>query len=181
MKTRLISLALVALISVGAFAQTPKDVKTLLAEAGSKAKSEKKNVLVVFHASWCGWCHKFEDFMALKQFAPVFDANYVTVRVDVMEQPDKASLMNPGGGELLTKLTGGVQTGIPYFAVLDPSGKKIMDSIRPVEGKKGGNIGHPAAPEEIAWFMEVLKKTAKHMKPAESKAIEDWLKAQKLG
>ena len=153
----------------------------VVTKATNQAQRDKKNVLVIFHASWCGWCHKFEEFMALKQFAPVFDANYVTVRVDVMEQPDKANLMNPGGNELLKKLTDGVQTGIPYFAVLDPSGKKIIDSIRPVEGKKGANIGHPAAPEEIAWFMAVLKKTATHMKPAESKSIEDWLKAQKLG
>lgn len=180
MKTRALALILVAMTAVVAFAQTPKDVKTLLAEAGTKAKAEKKNIMVIFHASWCGWCHKMEEFMALKQFAPIFDASYVTVHVDVMEQPDKANLMNPGGGDLLKKLTGGVETGIPYYAVLDPSGKKLIDSIKPADGKKGSNIGHPAAPEEIAWFMTMLKKTATHMKPSESKSIEDWLKAQKL-
>lgn len=120
--------------------------------------------------------------MDLPQFKPFFEANYVTVMVDVMEQPDKASLMNPGGKELMDKLNGGQSTGIPFYAVLDPGGKKIVDSMRKVPGQpKPQNIGHPAAPEEIAWFMGMLNKTAQHAKATELKAIEDWLKAQKLG
>lgn len=166
-------------MAVTALADTPKNVKSLLDDAGRQAKAEKKNVLVIFHASWCGWCHKMEDFMAMKEFSPIFAANYVIVPVDVMEQPDKADLMNPGGEDLLKKLNGGMETGIPYFAVLNPDGKKLIDSIRPIEGKPGANIGHPQAPEEVTWFMRMLKKTAQHITSAESKSIEDYLRAQK--
>jgi hypothetical protein len=56
----------------------------------------------------------------------------------------------------------------------------IVNSNRPVNGKQeGANIGHPFAPEEVEFFMTMLKKAAPKMEPPERKTIEDWLKSQK--
>ena len=44
-------------ISSFANAQTATEI---LAKAQNQAKIENKNVFVIFHASWCGWCKKME-------------------------------------------------------------------------------------------------------------------------
>src|SRR5690606_8667652 len=60
MRTLMACLVL-ALTATSAFAADSVD--TLLNNAYTKAKAEKKNVLVKFSASWCGWCHKMDDFL----------------------------------------------------------------------------------------------------------------------
>ncbi len=55
---------------------------------------------------------------------------------------------------------GGEKSGLPFYAFLDKTGKKIADS-NAMPG--GGNIGYPATPEEIQAFSTLLEKTAKRM------------------
>ena len=58
------------------------------------------------------------------------------------------------------KSLGGEKSGLPFYVILDGTGKKLIDSdIMP--GK--GNIGFPGSPEEIAAFEQVLKQTAPRM------------------
>ena len=45
----------------------------------------------------------------------------------------------------------------------------------------GGNIGYPVAPNEIAWFMAMLKKAAPKITEAELNALETKLKSYKRG
>lgn len=159
-------------------AQAPAPARQLIADAQKAAAKDGRKVMVIFHASWCGWCHKFEGFMDQPQFKPLFAKSYAIVRLDVLENDDKKNLENPGGMDVMNEL-GGANQGIPYFAVLDGKGKAIVNSKRPSDRVKGGeNIGHPAAPEEIAHFMSVLKTTSK-MNADELAKIEAWLKNQK--
>jgi thioredoxin-related protein len=170
--------AMLALVSVVALAQTPRPVSDMMMDAQKTAKAQGKSVMVVFHASWCGWCKKFEAFMAMPEFKPLFDKSFVIVRVDVLESPDKKNLENPGGDEIL-KALGGDNQGIPYFAVVDANGKALVDSRRiDPKTKEGHNIGHPAAPEEVEHFMNMLKKTTK-LSATELGSIETFLKKQK--
>lgn len=75
---------------------------------------------------------------------------------------------------------GGRNAGLPFFAFVDAKGDLIVNSKRPTEGEPGGsNIGHPFAPEEVAWFMKMLNKAAPKMTQAEAQKIETWLKQQK--
>jgi len=121
----------------------------------------------------------------------------VPVHVVWQEHGEKASLNNPGGAELAEKL-GGKTAGLPFFAFLDEHGEMIVNSNRPDEGKPpapregvravprravvnpaaaGNNIGYPAQPEEIQWFMAMLQKAAPQMTADESGTLEAWLKA----
>jgi hypothetical protein len=70
---------------------------------------------------------------------------------------------------------GGEDQGLPFFAFLDEKGELIVNSRR--DGR--GNIGHPFAPDEIGWFMKMLRKAAPTMGAAELRTVEDWLKGQK--
>jgi hypothetical protein len=70
---------------------------------------------------------------------------------------------------------GGENSGLPFFGFVDAKGALIVNSKQ----ENGGNIGHPFAPPEIAWFLKMLEKAAPRMTPAETGTIERWLKNQK--
>ena len=72
------------------FAQEKADV--VLSKAISEAKSKNKNVLLVFHASWCKWCHVMEKNMNLPETKPIFEKKFVTAYVDVQETGEKKKL-----------------------------------------------------------------------------------------
>ena len=107
---------------------------------------------------------------------PILSQYFVPVHVAVQEHQDKASLNNPGGEELMTRL-GGHGAGLPFFAFLDAHGETIVNSLRPDAKHGNGNIGYPAQPEEIDWFLAMLGKAAPAMPAAERASIEQWLRA----
>lgn len=67
-----------------------------------------------------------------------------------------------GGKELADKLRKDRGGGIPWLVILDEKGQELVTS----DGPKG-NIGCPATPDEIAWFLEMIGKTARHMTAAD--------------
>lgn len=134
----------------------------ILKKAYEQAASEHKNVFVIFHASWCGWCHKMDKSMndvACKQF---FDDNYIIVHLVVDESKDKKPLENYGANELRAKYYGD-GLGIPFWLVFDKDGKLLSDSKIRAAGEnaeKGKNTGCPATAEEVAFFIDVVKNTS---------------------
>lgn len=118
--------------------------------------------------------------MAHKDFKKMFEDSYVFVRLTVMEAPDKKHLENPRGMDVLKALEG-EKSGLPFFAIKDPEGKILIDSKAPVEGKEPQNIGCPVKPDEIAHFMNMLRKTAPRMTKAELAKLEAHLKKQDGG
>lgn len=167
-------------------AQSMPSANEVFQGALSKAKSGQKAVFVSFHASWCGWCHKLEDFLAIPEVKSIWNKRVETVWLTVLESQDKKNLENPGAEELLAKL-GGKDQGIPYFAFYDSKGKMLVTSNRPADSKiakdKGGNTGYPAAPEEINWFIHMLEVGVKNMTAAERSTIKSLLEkeAKKIG
>ena len=167
---RILCILLIAVFAISMAGE--KTAATLITQAERKAGSGQKNVLVIFHASWCGWCKKLDAFLDDPQFKPIMDKNYVIVHLDVMENGPQKSLETPGGEDVM-KEYGAEKSGLPFFFILDKHGMKLADSNN---GKKG-NIGYPAAPDEIAHFMEMLSKSAQHLSPDESEKIAAHLKA----
>jgi len=103
----------------------------------------------------------------------------VIARLDVQEHAEKASLETPGGAELAGQL-GAQGASLPFFAFLDEHGELIANSNRPVPGKpEVANIGHPMEPEEVDHFMNMLRRVAPPLSPAESQLIENYLRHQK--
>ncbi len=171
MKKFALLFALVVL-SVSAFAQVPS-AKDAVDVARAKAGKEGKAVFVRFTASWCGWCHRMQSVLDKPEVKAVWDKYFVSTPIVVLEQGENEKLENAGGEELM-KSVGGENQGIPFFYFVDAkSGKMIINSLIPAEtGKKPQNVGCPYQPEEVAFFMTLLKKAAPKMTDAERKTIE---------
>jgi thiol-disulfide isomerase/thioredoxin len=147
----------VVLFSFAKLNAQPSAVPTtdeILQPAFAKAAAKNKKVLVIFHASWCGWCRKMDASLQDNAVKPLIDRYYETVHLTVYEATNKKSLENKGALEFLTKL-GGADKGLPYWYVLDKDGAVLSDS----QYNPGKNTGCPASEEEVAYFINVLKQT----------------------
>ena len=142
-------------------AQTPESADKVMADAYTTAKKENKKVFLMFHASWCGWCHKMDAAMNDASVKKFFDDNFVVRHLVVMESEGKKNLENPGAADMMEKYHGG-KSGIPYWLVFDANGTLLADSkMRPEGGgpETGDNVGCPATEKEVAYFVEILRKT----------------------
>lgn len=168
------NLLLFLLVPVLLIAQsTPPSAEAIMKEAYQKADKEHKNVFVIFHASWCGWCHRMDSSMNDASCKQYFDNNYVIRHMTVDESKDKKNLENPGANEF-RKQYGGDGLGIPYWLVFDPKGKILADSRFRTDGNvnstPGDNSGCPATEKEVAYFIQVLKQTSR-LSPDEEAAV----------
>ncbi len=137
--------------------------KEILAKAYQQAAKENKNVILIFHASWCGWCKKMDASMQDDKCKKKFEDNYVTVHLTVEESKENKNLENPGAAEIKTKYLGD-NAGLPFWVILNKEGKLLGDSYIRKEGvpvnAAGENIGCPANEQEVAAFINLLKQTS---------------------
>jgi thiol-disulfide isomerase/thioredoxin len=149
-----------------------------LAQARAKAATEQKTIFVHFGASWCGWCRKLDAFLEKPEVKPVFEKYFVPVKLVVQEDDKHKSLETPGADAWLQKLGG--PAGLPYTAFLDAKGALIVNSKRPsTVNQDGENIGYPGSPEEVEWFVKMMRKAAPKMSETDLKTIETALQLSK--
>jgi thioredoxin-related protein len=146
------------------WAPEKQDAEKVLAAAMSKASSEDKMVFLHFGAPWCGWCHKLEDFLARDDVSKILSKDFIDVKID----EDRMI----GGKDVEIKVRKDTQGGIPWFVFLDSKGAALINS-----DAKTGNIGYPAAPEEIAHFVVMLKNVARKIDASDIEGLEKILKA----
>ncbi len=123
----------------------------LYRKALAAADREGKRVFLHFGAPWCGWCHKLENWMAQPRVAELLGRDFIDCKLDV----DRTL----GGKELLAAHRGSEAGGIPWFQFIAADGNVLADS----NAKDTGNIGFPAAPEELAHFGAMLRAAAVHL------------------
>lgn len=142
--------------------QAPASADEILKEAYQQAAKENKKVFIMFHASWCGWCHRMDSSLNDKTCKRFFDDNFVMRHLVVFESKGKENLENPGALELLTRYRG-KDKGIPYWLIFEKDGSLLADSRMRPGGDDldadGANSGCPASKEEVEHFIKVLKKT----------------------
>jgi len=151
----------------------PQSAESILKASYEQAKITDKNVFLIFHASWCGWCKRLEKAMQSDELKKIFEDNFIITHLDVQERGDKIKeLENPGGNEIM-KNFGGEKSGLPFLVFLDATGKKLTDSNVMPENQ---NIGYPGSDEEIAAFGKIIKESQKHLSDENYSAIIDYLK-----
>lgn len=154
--------SLLLLISFNsAFAQS---AETILKDASVKAKAENKKIIVLFHASWCGWCKKMDLSMNDPVCKKYFDDNFIAVHLTVDESEGKKHLETPGADAVKKKYKG-EKAGLPFWLILDSDQKLLADSYMRKPGvskdEAGENIGCPASDKEVAAFIAILRQTTK--------------------
>jgi thiol-disulfide isomerase/thioredoxin len=164
MKKVLFFILIISSISTDVLAQTKlPSAQSIVADACKEAGKQNKKAFIIFHASWCGWCHKMDSSMNDISCKKFFDKNYVVKHITVYEQKDKAYLNNLGAEDMLKKYHAENQ-GIPAWYIFDKNGKLLADSqIRPDGASfdtEGKGVGCPANKEEVQYFIKVLKQTA---------------------
>jgi thiol-disulfide isomerase/thioredoxin len=161
MRLFITAIAVSFLFSVNSYAQQAASANDIMTEAFQKASKENKKVFIMFHASWCGWCHKMDSSMNDKTCKKFFDDNFVIRHLDVDEfKDDKKALQNPGANELRTKYHGD-SIGIPFWLIFDKDGNLLADSKLKPEGASmdagGENVGCPSEEKEVVYFIRILK------------------------
>jgi thioredoxin-related protein len=165
---------LLLLVIVPALGQIgkPDSAQNILKAAVAEGRSSKKNVFLMFHATWCKWCIRLDSALESPEIKPIIDKNYVLVRLDVKERGEKIQTHeNPGGKEILANFEG-TESGLPFFVFLNKKGKMIANSN---VMSKNQNIGYPGAKEEITAFIKLLKQTAPRMTDRERNRISKYL------
>ena len=170
MKSINLFLATLVLNPIALVAKEQPSANEILTSAKAKASAEKKAIFVHFGASWCGYCKKLDAFLERPDIKPVFEKYFVPVTLVVQEK--NKSLENAGADALHKKLGG--PAGLPYSSFLDADGRMIVNSK-----KDGENIGYPVQPQEIDWFVQMMKKAAPNISSDDLKTIETALKSPK--
>lgn len=163
-KLFLFSLSFLLLKAISFGQPSPPSTNDILKEAYNLAAKENKNVMVIFHASWCVWCHRMDSSINDETCKQFFDDNFVIRHLVVDESKDKQNLENPGADDFRRKY-GGDGLGIPFWLIFDKNGKLLADSKMRPEGAgfdvAGDNTGCPANEKEVNYFLKILQKTSK--------------------
>jgi thiol-disulfide isomerase/thioredoxin len=140
-----------------------RNTSDIIEEALLEAQNTDKNVFVMFKASWCGLCKKLKRNINSPELEPLFRNNYVFADLVVFESKKNKHLENDGASDLLNQYKGS-DSGIPFWVILDKSGKLLanskLDNTTQVLIGNGPNIGCPITKEEIEGFLFKLRKTS---------------------
>lgn len=173
---RLLSSLAVLLVAGLSLANAPSS-KEVMAKSMADAKKGGKNVLVIFHASWCGWCHRLDKFLDTTDEGKLVKNGLEIVHITVMENDPKQKPNENEGGQAYMEELGGKDAGLPFMAIIDSkTGKMIINSLQK-EGDAKTNTGYPAAPGEVAHFMKMLEVGAKKINKANRDKVNAWLVA----
>lgn len=108
----------VHLNKVGAQDKAAPHSATDVVNAGVReAKASGKNLMVIFQASWCGWCHKMDTALNDPDVKALFGQNFVIEHLVVDESKENQHLENPGADSLLKQYAPN-GSGIPFLGNL---------------------------------------------------------------
>jgi len=143
--------------------QNLTDVNTIIKQTCAEAKKENKKAFIIFHASWCIWCHKLDSSINDLSCKKYFDNNYVIAHITAFEVNEKAELNTPGAEQFLA-MHHAKDQGIPVWYIFDADGNLLADSQLRTNGAglnaEGSNVGCPSNGTEINYFISVLEKTS---------------------
>ncbi len=122
----------------------PEEAPAEISEALAAAKKDHKRVLMVFGGNWCYDCHVLDATFHSKEFAPIVNANYHVIHINIGNSD--ANL------ELADKYQVNLKKGVPSLAILDPDGTLVV-SQKNGEFESTLKIG----PEDVLEFLKKWK------------------------
>jgi thioredoxin-related protein len=121
------------------------DAAVDIAAALETATKEQKNVLLMFGANWCIWCHRLHETLQTDPLvAAELKENYVVVMVDVNTRNGTKR-----NADVNTRYGNPIQFGLPVLVVLDAEGKVL--TTQETGALEDGN-GHD--PAKVVAFLQ---------------------------
>lgn len=100
---------------------TKADANVLIADALTTAKQEHKNILLMFGANWCIWCHRLHTTLETNaEVSAALTKNFVLVMVDVNTRNGVKR-----NADVNERYGNPIQHGLPVLVVLDADGKQL--------------------------------------------------------
>ena len=122
----------------------PEEAQAEISSALAAATKDHKRVILVFGGNWCYDCHVLDTTFRSKDFAPLVNANYHVIHINVGNYD--ANL------DLAGKYQIPLNKGVPSLAILDPDGKLVV-SQKQGEFESTVRIG----PEDVLEFLKKWK------------------------
>jgi len=123
----------------------PREAEAELKTGLARAAKEGKRVIVVFGGNWCYDCHVLDTTFHSKAFAPLVEANYVVIHINVGEE-------GKDNHDLAARLGVVLDKGVPSLGVLEPDGK-VVYAQKNGEFESTVKIG----PDDVRGFLEKWK------------------------
>jgi thioredoxin 1 len=123
----------------------PRDAEAELKAGLARAAKENKRVLVVFGGNWCYDCHVLDTTFRSQAFAPLVNANFVVIHINIGED-------GKDNHDLAARLGVRLDKGVPSLGVLDSNGKTIY-------GQQNGEFEatEKIGPPDVRAFLEKWK------------------------
>lgn len=122
----------------------PEEAQSEISNALAAAAKEHKRVILVFGGNWCYDCHVLDTTFRSKTFAPIVNANYIVIHINVGNYDVNL--------DLAKKYEIPLEKGVPSLAILDPDGKLVV-SQKNGEFESTVRIG----PEDVLEFLKKWK------------------------
>jgi len=122
----------------------PEDAQAEINAALAAAERDHKRVILVFGANWCYDCHVLDQTFRSKQIAPLVNANYHVVHINIGDEDKNL--------DLAKKYEVPLDKGVPSLAVLEPDGTLVY-SQQHGEFESSIRIG----PEDVVEFLKKWK------------------------
>jgi Thioredoxin-like len=122
----------------------PEEAPAEISSALAAAAKDHKRVVLVFGGNWCYDCHVLDTAFRSKFLAPLVNANYHVIHINVGNYD--ANL------DLAKKYEIPLEKGVPSLAILDPDGTLVV-SQKKGEFESTVRIG----PEDVADFLKKWK------------------------
>jgi thioredoxin 1 len=119
----------------------PEDARAELDSALASAAKDHKRVILVFGANWCYDCHVLDASFHSKGIAPLVNANYHVVHINVGDEDKNL--------DLAQKYSVPLNKGIPALVVLNPDGSLVY-SQKQGEFENSVRIG----PTDVVAFLK---------------------------
>jgi hypothetical protein len=96
----------------------PEEAQAEISSALAAASKDHKRVLLVFGGNWCYDCHVLDTTFRSKAFAPLVNANYHVIHINVGNYDVNL--------DLAKKYEIPLEKGVPSLAILDPDGTLVV-------------------------------------------------------
>lgn len=151
----------------------------ILERAESQARAEHKNIVLEFGASWCINCKRYDVLMNDASMHAILGPHFVFTSMNTGEHPTDTRHANTPGAVEFENSIGGKDAGWPFLVILNSEGKPIVNSYRPdPKSKTGDNIGYPVLPQEVDWFIVMLRRGAPSLSRQDLGSVHAWLTAR---